>query len=120
MTSVRFAPVAFVLTCVLACAAVTNAEDISGVLSVTKVIVESSQLVGDVTCTMTTTACIQFGAPNITLRLNGHIITGPANPDDSTTCQPTSGPPLADGISNGTSAATSQAGVRNHRPGHGR
>ena len=70
------------------------AEDISGVITVTRVIVENSQLVGDVTCTMTTTPCIQFGAPNIALRLNGHIITGPANPDDTTTCQPTSGPPL--------------------------
>ena len=117
MTSVRFAPVAFVLMCVWACAAVAKAEDISGVLSVTKVIFEDSQLVGDVTCTMTTAPCIQFGAPNIALRLNGHIITGPANPDDSTTCQPTSGPPLADGISNGTSAATSQPGVQIIGPG---
>lgn len=117
MTSLRFAPVAFVLTCVLACAAVAQAEDVSGVLNVTKVIVENSQLVGDVTCTMTTTPCIQFGAPNIALRLNGHIITGPANPDDSTTCQPTSGPPPADGISNGASAATSQPGVQIIGPG---
>jgi hypothetical protein len=117
MTSVRFTPIAFVLMCVLACAALAQAEDISGVLSITKVIVENSQLVGDVTCTMTTTPCIQFGAPNIALRLNGHIITGPANPDDSTTCQPTSGPPPADGITNGTSAATSQPSVQIIGPG---
>jgi hypothetical protein len=103
--------------CALAHAAVAKGEDISGVLNVTKLIVENSQLVGDVTCTMTTTPCIQFGAPNIVLRLNGHIITGPANPDDATTCQPTSGPPLADGISNGTSAATSQPGVQIIGPG---
>ncbi len=117
MRSGRFASVVFVLMCVCACAAVAAAEDISGVLSVSKVIVEDSQLVGDVTCTMTTTPCIQFGAPNIALRLNGHIITGPANPDDSTTCQPASGPPPADGISNGTSAATSQPGVQIIGPG---
>ena len=117
MTSVRFASIAFVLMSVLACAEVAKAEDISGALGTTKVIAENSQLVGDVTCTMTTAPCIQFGAPNIVLRLNGHIITGPANPDDSTTCQPTSGPPLADGISNGTSAATSQPGVQIIGPG---
>jgi hypothetical protein len=117
MIPVRFARVAFVLMCELACAADAKAEDISGVLSVTKMIFEDSQLVGDVTCTMTTTPCIQFGASNIALRLNGHIITGPANPDDSTSCQPASGPPLADGISNGTSAATSQPGVQIVGPG---
>jgi hypothetical protein len=38
------------------------AEDISGTIATTKVIVEDSRLVGDVTCTMTTTPCIQFGA----------------------------------------------------------
>lgn len=87
------------------------AEDISGTLSVTKVIVDDSRLVGDVTCTMTTAPCIQFGAPNVALRLNGYTITGPANPDDTTTCNPTPGAPASDGISNGTSAATSQTGV---------
>jgi parallel beta-helix repeat protein len=44
-TSVRFAPAAFVLMSVLAGATVAQAEDISGVLTVTKVIVENSQLV---------------------------------------------------------------------------
>lgn len=117
MTSGRFASVAFVLMYLCGSPAVAKAEDISGVLSVTKVIVENSQLVGDVTCTMTTTPCIQFGAPNIVLRLNGHVVTGPANPDDSTACQPTSGVPPADGISNGTNAATSQPGVQIIGPG---
>ena len=83
----------------------------------TKVIVEDSQLVGNVTCTMTTTPCIQFGAPNIALRLRGFTITGPANPDDTTTCNPTSGPPFSDGIGNGTSAANSQPGVQIIGPG---
>jgi len=118
MTHVRLARVAFAAAvCLSSYAAVATAEDLSGVIAVTKVIVENSQLVGDVTCTMTTAPCIQFGAPNIDLRLNGHSITGPANPDDTTTCQPTSGPPLADGISNGASAATSQPGVRIIGPG---
>ena len=90
------------------------AEDISGTIAVTKVIVEDSQLVADVTCTTMTTPCIQFGAPNIALRLNGFTITGPANPDDTTTC-PVSGP--ADGINNGTNAATSQPGVHIIGPG---
>ncbi len=93
------------------------AEDISGVISVTKVIVEDSRLVGDVTCTMTTTPCIQLAAPNIALRLNGFTITGPANPDDTTTCNPISSGPASDGISNGTSAANSQPGVSIIGPG---
>jgi parallel beta-helix repeat protein len=93
-------------------ASVAKAEDISGVIAVTKVIVEDSQLVGNVTCTTTTTACIQFGAPNLTLRLRGFTVTGPANPDDTTSCQPTSGPPPADGISNG-----GQPGARIIGPG---
>ena len=118
MTHVRLARVVLAAAvCLSSYAAAATAEDLSGVIAVTKVIVENSQLVGDVTCTMTAAPCIQFGAPNITLRLNGHSITGTANPDDTTTCQPTSGPPLADGISNGTSAATSQAGVRIIGPG---
>ncbi|HET9385829.1 MAG TPA: right-handed parallel beta-helix repeat-containing protein [Gemmatimonadales bacterium] len=80
----------------------------------TKIIVEDSQLVGDVTCTATAIPCIQFAAPNMALRLNGFTITGPANPDDTTTC-PLSG--QADGINNGTNAATSQPGVHIIGPG---
>jgi hypothetical protein len=117
MRCVRFTGLAFVPLVVAAYAAPASAEDISGTIAVTKVIVEDSQLVGNVTCTMTTTQCIQLGAPNIALRLNGFIITGPANPDDTTTCQATSGPPLSDGISNGTSAANSQPGVQIIGPG---
>ena len=106
-----FAPV------LAAFAASAAAEDISGTIATTRTILEDSQLVGDVTCTMTTTPCIQFGAPNITLRLNGFTVTGPANPDDSTTCNPTSGQPVSDGITNGTSAANSQPGARIIGPG---
>ena len=90
-----------------------NAEDISGTILTTRIIIEDSQLVGNVTCTTTTSPCIQFNAQNIALRLNGFTITGPANPDDTETCQAASGLPGSDGIANGTSAANSQAGVTN-------
>ncbi|HUE87724.1 MAG TPA: NosD domain-containing protein [Vicinamibacterales bacterium] len=82
-----------------------QAEDISGTITVTKVIFENSRLVGDVTCTMTDGPCIDFGAPNIRLWLNGYTITGAADPDappdplDPTAfCNASSGPPPADGI----------------------
>ena len=77
-----------------------QAEDISGVILVTKVIFEDSQLVGDVTCAPTATPCIEFGASHITLRLNGFTMTGPADPDNpvSPMSCPTVQPPNADGI----------------------
>lgn len=59
---------------------VAQAEEISGTISITKVIFDDSQLVGDVTCTVTGAPCIQFGAPGITLKLNGFSITGLADP----------------------------------------
>src|SRR6188768_3859136 len=122
MRCVRFVRLPFVRLALVSlplvvCAAPATAEDISGTITTTRIIVEDSRLVGDVTCTTTTTPCLQFGAPNITLHLNGFMVTGPANPDDTTTCNPTSGAPFSDGISNGTSAATSQAGVRVIGPG---
>ena len=39
------------------------------------------------------------------------------NPDDTLTCNATSGAPTSDGISNGTSAANNQAGVQIIGPG---
>src|SRR5215510_8962524 len=77
-----------------------HAEDISGTIATTRTILNDSQLIGNVACTMTDGPCILFGAPGIKLSLNGFTITGPANPDDSNTCQATSGNPPADGISN--------------------
>ena len=112
-----FVRLAFVSLVLAFCVAPATAEDISGTITTTKIIIEDSRLVGDVTCTTTTTPCLQFGAPNIALHLNGFTVTGPANPDDTTTCNPTSGTPFSDGISNGTNAATSQAGVRVIGPG---
>ncbi len=56
------------------------AEDLSGLISTTRVIREDSRLVGNVTCTVTGAPCISFGAPRISLRLNGFMMTGQADP----------------------------------------
>lgn len=56
-----------------------SAADISGTISSTRTITEDSQLTGDVTCTVTSAACLTFGASGIVLRLNGFSITGQAN-----------------------------------------
>ena len=58
-----------------------QATDLSGNISMTVMITEDSQLVGDVTCTVPLSLaganpCIVFGADHIKLRLNGHTITG--------------------------------------------
>lgn len=73
------------------------AENISGTITTTKFITEDSELVGHVTCTMTTEPCIDLAASHITLRLNGFTITGSAEPEAGV-CNPTSGNPPADGI----------------------
>ena len=57
-----------------------SSEDLSGFISTTRVIREDSRLVGDVTCTVTGAPCISFGAPRISLRLNGFALTGQADP----------------------------------------
>lgn len=62
-----------------------QADDISGTISTTLTINEDSELTGDVTCNVPLSAtganpCISFGADHITLRLNGHRITGPVTP----------------------------------------
>src|SRR5262245_57734000 len=72
------------------------AEDISGTIATPKTIMEDSRLVGNVTCTVTNAPCITFGASNIKLSLGGFTITGPANPDDSSTCNPPGGAPPDD------------------------
>src|SRR6516225_9779310 len=56
-----------------------QAEEIRGAIGTTKVITENSILTGNVTCTVTGAACIQFGASDITLMLNGFSITGQAH-----------------------------------------
>lgn len=90
------------ITLVWGIAGSAAAEDISGTLVTTRTIFEDSRLVGHVTCTMTDGPCIDFGTPNIALRLNGFTIMGPAVPDNppdgAAFCNATSGAPAADGI----------------------
>src|SRR5512145_2456906 len=96
-----FIRLASAIAIVLVLTGTAAAEDISGTIDATKSITEDSQLVGDVSCAVIAGPCIRFDAPNIKLKLNGFTITGPANPDDSSTCNPTSGAPAADLISSG-------------------
>src|SRR5688572_22762121 len=56
-----------------------HAEDIEGIIERTLVLSEDTRLVGDVTCRVEGAACIRFGAPGITLSLNGFTMTGLAN-----------------------------------------
>jgi hypothetical protein len=56
-----------------------SAADIRGTISSPLTITEDSQLVGNVTCTVTGAACITFGASGISLRLNGFSMTGQAD-----------------------------------------
>ncbi len=70
----------YVACLVLACAGAAQAVDIQGTISRTVTITEDSQLVDDVTCTVTGAACIAFGAAGVTLDLNGFTMTGLADP----------------------------------------
>jgi hypothetical protein len=70
------------------------AEDISGTILVTKVIFEDSRLTGDVTCAVVGAPCISFGAPHLTLKLNGFTMTGLANLQ--TPCPPQTPPGLGE------------------------
>ena len=58
-----------------------QATDIAGTIATTLTMTEDSRLVGDVTCTVSGAACIQFSAPSLTLQLSGHTITGQGSPD---------------------------------------
>ena len=86
-----------------------RAADISGTITATLTIVETSKLVDDVTCTVTGAPCIAFGASGLTLDLNGFSITGLAEAQTTCASGPTTfTPPAAeDGIDlNGQSNAT--------------
>ncbi len=63
-------------------------ETISGTISVTRTIVQNARLTGDVTCAVNAAPCIQFGAPGLTLNLNGFTLTGQGDP--ATGCQSSS------------------------------
>jgi Periplasmic copper-binding protein (NosD) len=60
-------------------------ETISGTIAATRTITQNARLTGDVTCTVVSAPCIQFGAPGITLNLSGFTMTGSGDP--STGCQ---------------------------------
>jgi hypothetical protein len=75
-------PILFVLmTGLVGVGASPSAVDrISGLITRTYVIVEDTELAGDVTCDVTGAACFSFGASDVSLRLNGFSITGKADP----------------------------------------
>ena len=60
-------------------AGTARATEISGTISSTLTIFDDSELVGDVTCEVVGAPCISFGAPHLTLELNGFTITGRAD-----------------------------------------
>ncbi len=70
-----------VLAAVVGASVASLAKDrVSGLITRTYVIVEDTELTGDVTCDVTGAACFSFGAPGVELRLNGYSITGRADP----------------------------------------
>jgi hypothetical protein len=74
------------------CAGGALATDIGGTISATMAITEDSQLVDDVTCTVTDAPCLDIVASNVTLELNGFSMTGLADPQTGCQGSGTSGP----------------------------
>jgi len=68
------------LVALFACAGTAQAAKISGTISTTMSVTEDSDLVGDVTCTVSGAPCISIDAPQVTLRLNGFTMTGQGDP----------------------------------------
>jgi len=61
-------------------ASVRAADEVSGLITRTYMIVENTDLIGDVVCDVAAnTPCFAFGAPDVELRLNGFTITGKAD-----------------------------------------
>jgi len=60
------------------------ADRVSGLITRTYVIVEDTDVIGDVTCDVGSNPCFSFGGSNLELRLNGFTITGKA--DAATGC----------------------------------
>lgn len=96
------APVWVVTIGIVLSASAAFAEDISGLITATRMLRENSRLVGDVTCTVTGAPCIQFATSHIGLSLNGFTITGPA--DASTACGGTTATGTETGINSGGQA----------------
>jgi hypothetical protein len=69
-----------VVAALCVCAGIAQATDISGTITATLTIMETSRLVDDVTCTVTGAPCIAFGASGLTLDLNGFSVTGQGDP----------------------------------------
>jgi hypothetical protein len=59
---------------------VHGADQVSGLITRTYVIVEDTDLTGDVVCDVGSNPCFSFGASDVELRLNGYTITGKADP----------------------------------------
>src|SRR5262245_62065693 len=97
----------------LGCAGTALARDIGGTISRTLTITENSQLVDDVTCTVTDAPCISIEAPNVTLELNGFTMTGRA--DEQTACQ--GGPPTFPAVIEDGIDVNAQTGVIIRGPG---
>jgi hypothetical protein len=69
------------IAAVLGVGSAPSASDtVSGLITRTYVVVEDTDLTGDVTCDVTGAPCFAFGAPGVELRLNGFTITGKADP----------------------------------------
>ena len=109
--TVRLIPVHVVVAASLVVAANAFAADkVSGTLTSTYMLVEDTDLAGDVICEVANnTACFTFAAPNIELRLNGFSIRGRG--DAVTGC--------AGGVANGEAGVTtnSMANVAVRGPG---
>jgi hypothetical protein len=84
------------------------ADRVSGVLTATFVIVDNTDLIGDVRCDVANnTPCFSFGVPGVELRLNGFTITGKGDP--VTGC---GGGPAMGGEGGISTNGMSQVGVR--------
>ena len=81
MTRLRYA---FLLTpflvALFVCAGTAHAAKFSGTIATTMSLTEDSDLVDDVTCTVSGAPCISIDAPQVTLRLNGFTMTGQGDP----------------------------------------
>ena len=80
MIGLRSAMRSGVFVMAFCCAATSRAADIRGTIRSTLLITENSQLVDDVTCAVSGAPCLDIGASNITVELNGFSITGLADP----------------------------------------
>jgi hypothetical protein len=70
----------FLFTVLVVCPFAAEAAKISGTISATMMITENSELVGDVTCTVTGAPCISIASPHVALDLNAFTITGQSDP----------------------------------------